>query len=211
MHVLVILAHPETSSLNARLAAEVMGGIEESGHSAEIADLAREGFDPRILPADLSFYRGAGPLPGDVSREQQRVEQADALVLVFPVYWWSMPSLLKGWIDRVFTQGWAFGSDERGKIIGLLRDRPVHILATASGSPGSYERHGYRQAIATQIDHGIFAFCGIGKATTHLLFGVEDGDAAVNAAHLKEARRIGATLFTRQNSGSPETLGPALP
>lgn len=196
MHALVILSHPEPQSFSAALAHAVVAGVEQEGHTAEIADLAAEGFDPRFNRDDLAAYRRKAADPEDVVREQRRIERADALVFVFPVYWWHMPALLKGWIDRVFSQGWAYDTDANNKTVGLLQPRPVHVLGVAGGSPGGYTRHGYDKAIATQIDHGIFAFSGLKNVTTQLLFEVENGDAALNKAHLDLARAIGTNAFS---------------
>jgi NAD(P)H dehydrogenase (quinone) len=108
MHALVVVAHPDPTSLSHSVGARIVDGISTSdqGHSAELADLAAEGFDPRFSAADLAVHRRHAPPPADVASEQGRIDRGDALVLVYPVYWWSMPALLKGWIDRVFANGW---------------------------------------------------------------------------------------------------------
>ena len=90
-------------------------------------------------------------LPDDVIAEQQRINRADALVLVYPIYWWSFPAQLKGWIDRVFTQGWAY--DERdGKLVKLLGHLPVHLIALGGADQRTYARYGYFGSMKTQID-----------------------------------------------------------
>ena len=90
-------------------------------------------------------------LPDDVNAEQQRINRADALVLVYPIYWWSFPAQLKGWIDRVFTQGWAY--DERdGKLVKLLGHLPVHLIALGGADQRTYARYGYFGSMKTQID-----------------------------------------------------------
>lgn len=79
-----------------------------------------------MIRPDLDLYHGdARALPDEVLREQQRVERADMLVFVFPIYWWSVPALLKGWFDRVLTVNWAYKVAEDGRIVGNLRDAPV--------------------------------------------------------------------------------------
>lgn len=122
--------------------------------------------------------------------EQTRLDRADALVLVYPVYWWSMPGLLKGWIDRVFANGWAY--EERGdgtteKKLGRLA---VHLVAIGGADLRTYARHGYFAAMRTQIDHGIFGYCGAPVVTSELLTGSEPP-----AAHLERARAIGQAIF----------------
>jgi len=192
---LVIVAHPEPASFGWVVAKETIRGIKDAGSEADIADLASEGFDPRISAADLAHYLGTAGLPNDVRREQARIDAADALILVFPVFWWSMPALLKGWIDRVFTSGWAYRVAADGTVEGGLRDCPERLLATGAGDGPGYDKHGYRAAIATQIEHGTLAFSGLHDVETHLLYDVESADASVRAAHLRTAYNVGRRPF----------------
>lgn len=193
MHALIVVAHPDTQSLSHCIAAQVAEGLSAAGHSPEIADLAAEGFDPRFSLADNTAYRNRAPRPADVVAEQARVDRADALVLVYPIYWWSMPGLLKGWIDRVFTNGWAYDYGDNGKVIKKLRGRRVHLIGVGAADAGTYERHGYFDAMKTQIDHGIFDYCGALVSTSEFLL---DADVQeVSAQHLISARAIGRKLF----------------
>ncbi len=182
MHTLVLYAHPEGSSLTASTAWNIAEGLIARGESAEVADIASEGFDPRITEADLAVVRGLGDAPSDVLREQERVERADALVIVHPVYWWSMPSLLKGWFDRVLTFGWAFGSENAT----ALADRDIHLVRLGGSSPETYETHGYRQAIRTGVEHGVFEFAGSPVASSHLVHSAPEG-VVTRAAEAVEA------------------------
>ncbi len=194
MHALVVVAHPDPGSLSHGIAAQVAEGVSLSapGASAELADLAAEGFDPRFGAADLAAHRREAPPPPDVVAEQARINRADALVLVYPVYWWSMPGLLKGWVDRVFTNGWAFDFLEGAGLVKKLRRLRVHLVALAGADAGTYARHGYLGAMRTQIDHGIFGYCGAHVARSELLFDAQSQDPA---AHLATARALGRTLF----------------
>jgi NAD(P)H dehydrogenase (quinone) len=98
MHALIIVAHPEPKSLTHSVVSGIAAGISMSGadHTLEIADPAAEGFDPRFTSTDVALRQLEVPAPADVIAEQQRIDRASSLVLVYPVYWWSMPSLLKG-------------------------------------------------------------------------------------------------------------------
>ncbi|MDD1041375.1 NAD(P)H-dependent oxidoreductase, partial [Pseudomonas sp. TNT2022 ID609] len=97
MHALVVVAHHDPSSLTHSLAAKLAEGLAHNGHKAEVVDLFAEGFNPLFGPADHAVHHGAAA-PADVLAEQARIDRSDALMLVYPVYWWSMPALLKGWI-----------------------------------------------------------------------------------------------------------------
>jgi NAD(P)H dehydrogenase (quinone) len=107
MHVLTILDHPNPTSFSAAVARHFIAGVKAAGHSAELADLHAEGFDPRWSMADIEGDDGAA-MPADVLNEQTRIARADAICLVFPLYWWGMPAMTKGWVDRVWTWGWAY-------------------------------------------------------------------------------------------------------
>ncbi|MGY2197361.1 NAD(P)H-dependent oxidoreductase [Pseudomonas gingeri] len=198
MHALIVVAHPEPHSLSHSLAACLGEGLTsaDAGHSFEIADLAAEGFDPRYSAGDLAVHRQHAAFPADVAAEHVRLERADALVLVFPVYWWSMPGLLKGWIDRVFANGWAFDFSLDGPFVKKLGRLQVHLVGVGGADPQTFERHGYAHAMKTQIDHGIFDYCGATVVTSSLLLNSESDDPQ---AHLDTARAIGRGLFAGAN------------
>jgi NAD(P)H dehydrogenase (quinone) len=116
-------------------------------------------------------------------------------VLVYPVYWWSMPALLKGWIDRVFSNVWAFDFTlQDGGMVKKLQHLKVHLVQLAGADADTYERHGYADAMKVQIDHGIFDFCGATVVTSELLFESETVEPAVL---LEKAQRIGAAVFAK--------------
>ncbi|MEU6269144.1 NAD(P)H-dependent oxidoreductase [Saccharopolyspora shandongensis] len=194
MRSLVVVAHPDPESLTHGLGSEVTAALSGDGRSAELVDLAAEAFDPRFTKADLLHYRGEGPTPPDVVREQARLDRAEQLVLVFPVYWWSMPALLKGWIDRVFINGWAFEYSPGGRLVPKLNQLSVHLLAVAGGDADGYERHGYTNALRTQIDHGIFGFCGASIASTRIVYDSETTPVEALAAEVNSTVEHVSTL-----------------
>ena len=192
MHALIVVAHHDPQSLTHSIAAQVAHGLRLSDHTSEIADLAAEGFDPRYSAADHRVHRERAAPPADVLAEQARIDRVDALVLVFPIYWWSMPGLLKGWIDRVFVNGWAIDYGPDTPVVKKLGHLHVHLLALGAADFSAYERHGYAQSMHTQIDYGIFDYCGAKVLTSDLLLDSESGSAE---AHLSTARTVGQGLF----------------
>jgi NAD(P)H dehydrogenase (quinone) len=197
MHALIVVSHPDSKSLTHSIARELAGGIGASdpAHSSEIADLTAESFNPNFTQADLDYFREKIPAPADVAAEQKRIDRADTLVLVYPIYWWSLPGLLKGWIDRVFANGWAYGTGADGKVGKKLRHLKVHLLAVGGGDAGTFERHGYFTAMKTQIDHGIFDYCGAQVVTSEFLLDSETQDPQI---HLQAARKLGERIFTAE-------------
>ncbi|MGI6246847.1 MAG: NAD(P)H-dependent oxidoreductase [Pseudochelatococcus sp.] len=194
MHALIVISHPRKDSFTHALATEVAQGVADAGqtHTVEIADLAAEGFNPSFSAQDHAYLKGEAELPADVIAEQERLERADAVVLVYPIYWWSFPALLKGWIDRVFTLDWAYGSGNDGKPVKRLGRFRFHLVGVGDSDIRTYARHGYWGAMKTQIDHGIFDYCGATVVTSEVLPTSEPG---FPAGHLETARRIGRKLF----------------
>ena len=188
MHVLAILAHPRRDSFSGAIFDGLCAGLTAAGHTVEVGDLYGEGFDPLMRAEDYAQFESL-PMPPDVLAEQERIERADALAFVFPVWWWSLPAMLKGWIDRVFSSGWAYDFTP-GHSRGLLRDRPTLLLCAAGSRESTYRKYGYDAAMRTQIDIGILGYCGIRDITTEFFYEVDD-DEASRPLHLERARRLG--------------------
>lgn len=195
MHVLIVVAHYDRQSLTQGIAKQLAKGIESagSGHRAEIVDLYAEGFNPVFTAADHAVHRKDGMIPSDVAAEHARINRADALVLVYPVYWWSMPALMKGWIDRVFVNGWAFDFSPKGGLEKKLGHLNVHLVGVGGADADTYARHGYSDAMKAQIDHGIFDYCGAPVRQSVLLLDSETQDPG---EHLEAARALGRKVLT---------------
>ncbi len=197
MHALIVVSHPDPGSLTHAVAERVCHGVQSATapgtHTIELADLAAEGFDPRFSEADVALHLKQAPPPADVAAEHARLARADALVLVYPVYWWSFPALLKGWIDRVFTQGYAYEEGAGGKLAKKLGHLQVHLLGIGGADAGTYGRRGYAGAMKTQIEHGIFDYCGARVASSGLLLQSSTQEAV--ASHLRAAQALGRSLF----------------
>lgn len=204
MHLLTVFAHPIRTSYPGAVMDAFHDPFIEAGCSADVLDLHTESFDPRFTEADHSHFWG-GPIPSGIADMHRRVEAADRLAFVFPVYWWSMPAMMKGWIERVFTGDWAYqygsGVADRGKepLHGLLPRVPTTLLGVGGSKQRTYDKYGYDQAMQTQLDVGIFAYCGITDVDSHLIYDVEGEHNAENrAAGLARARDI-ATAFVSPN------------
>ncbi|MDT8905460.1 MULTISPECIES: NAD(P)H-dependent oxidoreductase [Pseudomonas] len=203
MHALIVVAHHDPHSLTHGLAAKIAEGITlaHDTDTFEIADLAAEGFDPRFGFADHAVHHREALPPADVLAEQARIDRADALVLVYPIYWWSMPALLKGWIDRVFSNGWAFDFSLDKPFVKKLQRLKVHLVAVGGADADSFRRHGYDEAMTVQIDHGIFDYCGARVISSQRLLESETLDPA---AHLEAAQALGQRLFARSGETARE-------
>ncbi|MGK9546297.1 NAD(P)H-dependent oxidoreductase, partial [Salmonella enterica subsp. enterica] len=83
--------------------------------------------------------------------------------------------LLKGWVDRVFVNGWAIDYGPDTPVVKKLRHLQVHLLALGAADESAFDRHGYAKAMRTQIDYGIFDYCGAQVVTSKLLLDSESG------------------------------------
>lgn len=181
MHILIVTAHPDPESYTHAAVARLVGGVESvPGTTHEILELASSGFNPRFTGSDNDHFHGRRPTPADILEEQRRVDRADVLVLLFPLYWWSMPAVLKGWIDRVFVQGWAFIDDPDKGTTRLLVHLKGQVVAIGGADLRTYQRRGYLDALNAQIVQGIFEFCGMPVIGLDLLLptdqtGAEEG------------------------------------
>ncbi|MEI7466129.1 MAG: NAD(P)H-dependent oxidoreductase [Burkholderiales bacterium] len=204
MHILAVFAHPRRDAFTGALLDATLAGLADAGHTSETADLYREGFEPRFQVADGAQFTG-GPAPDDVLREQARVDRADALVFAFPVWWWSFPAVLKGWIDRVFTEGWAYRF-EPGLSRGLLRDRPTLLLGACGSRESTFRKYGYAEAMRVQLDVGILGYCGLRDVHTQLFYDVER-DAETRIEYLEQARTQGRNFFSAARQRRVPELG----
>lgn len=172
MRILVVVAHGRQGSLTKQAANAFAAAARAKRHEVELADLVEEHFDPVLLPADEPDWNDPSKVYSDaVRREMERIERNEATVMVFPVWWWSMPAILKGWIDRVWNHGWAYGA----------RNYPhqrVLMIAIAGSGREAYEKRGYDTAIRTQLHTGILEYCGVEKGELQILFGATEESGA---------------------------------
>ncbi|APG86418.1 NAD(P)H dehydrogenase (plasmid) [Sinorhizobium americanum CCGM7] len=165
MKVLVIYDHPRRSSFCGAVLDAFVSGMHEAGHLTEIADLRAEGFDPRLPPQDEpDWITGAKTCSPEVLSEQERVARNDALAFVFPVWWWSVPATTKGWIDRVWNYGWAYGDRK-------LTHQKALLLAVCASNAEQYAKRHYDSAMRTQLVQGVIDYCGIREGSLEFLHG----------------------------------------
>jgi len=134
MRVLVLHAHPNPESYNAALFRLVVGGLRAGGHEVDACDLHAEDFQPVLSRAERAGYHAIPANRSPVEAYIRRLEAAEALVLVYPVWNFGFPAILKGFLDRVFLPGVSF------RIVdGLVRPNLQHIsrlmVVTTYGGP----------------------------------------------------------------------------
>ena len=135
MKCLVVVAHPLPDRLTRSLARFAVERLEAAGHEVTVEDLYGSGFGAALTEAERRSYYADSFDATAVSGEAARLTEAEALVLVFPTWWYGFPAILKGWFDRVWAPGIAFDhASDFGPIKPRLKLR--HALAvTTLGSP----------------------------------------------------------------------------
>jgi NAD(P)H dehydrogenase (quinone) len=191
LHVLTILDHPDPNSFTAASGAQFMKGATTAGHTVELADLHTEGFDPRWSTVDIEGDASSTP-PPDIAAEQKRIARADAICLVFPLFWWGMPSMMKGWVDRVWTWGWAYDQLHDTEK-SLQKPRSGVLLIPAGARSDEMDAAGYHDALETAWTKGTFGYFGLSPRKIEVLHG-STGSARRRQALLERSYDIGLTL-----------------
>lgn len=160
MRVLLVLSHPLPESFNAAVAAAARETLTAAGHDVDFLDLYREDFDPRLQENERRGYFAVPYDTAGVADMVMRLERAEALVLVFPQWWFNFPAILKGYFDRVLAPGVAFDHDLAGGRIVPRLDKITHLIAlTTTGSPW-WAVHLYMgNPVKRLLKRGIGAFC----------------------------------------------------
>ncbi|MDR2785810.1 MAG: NAD(P)H-dependent oxidoreductase [Treponema sp.] len=129
MRVLIVYAHPSEDSFTANIRDSFIRGLESAGHSFVLSDLYKMNFRTDLSEEEYrreAYYRDDLPVPADVAAEQEKINASDAIVFISPLFWSDVPAKLKGWFDRVWTYGFAYG-ESAGKNAGsggVVRTKP---------------------------------------------------------------------------------------
>jgi NAD(P)H dehydrogenase (quinone) len=116
-------------------------------------------FNPVLTSSDFDAVK-ENNTPYDILKEQEYITDADYIWIIFPIWWTSMPAILKGYIDRVFLSGFAYRM-EGDYPEGLLTDKQVIIINSMGMSHEDYDKDGIFKALELTIDKGIFGFSGM--------------------------------------------------
>ncbi|MFJ4172620.1 NAD(P)H-dependent oxidoreductase [Microbacterium sp. NPDC089696] len=204
-----IHAHPQDASFNARLFRDGVEALSRD-HDVEITDLYAQGFDPVLGAADLGQPHGregnvvdlmgeayaAGQVPADVVEEQRKLAAADLVVLQFPLWWYGPPAILKGWFDRVLTNGFAYGTADPDTGIplrygdGPLVGRRALVIVTAGEDDRSIGNRGISgdiDSLLFPLTHGTLWYTGIESLDLHV---VHDADGLTVEGIDRESARL---------------------
>lgn len=191
MRMAVICGHPRDGSLCEGLAEAYADAALAAGHPVKLLRLHELDFDPN--------ERGQ-PLEPSLEAVQQEILDADHLVFVFPVWWGSVPALLKGFLDRVFRPDFAFREREEGGWDGLLGGRTADLLVTMD-TPQWVFRTVLGAPAVRAVRDATLGFCGIKRARTILMGPVRGSTPATRSRWLDEAAQSGREAETWHRTG----------
>ncbi|PWK71771.1 putative NADPH-quinone reductase [Aminobacter sp. AP02] len=160
MNCLVVLSHPLPESLNRHFADTAIQELTSAGHKVTLLDLYAKGFDPRLSVAERGSYYGERFEAGALMSHAAALREAEVLVLIFPTWWFGLPAMLKGWIDRVFSPGIAFDhASDFGPIRPLLYKLRHVVAITTLGSPRWVDRLVMGRPVRRILKWGVFKAC----------------------------------------------------
>ncbi|AOI75349.1 MULTISPECIES: NAD(P)H-dependent oxidoreductase [Burkholderia] len=236
MNVLIVYAHPEPRSLNGALRDFTVGHLEAAGHTVQVSDLYAMNWkavldandvtdrapDARFDPSlDSKRAFEAGTQSEDIAREQDKLKWADAVILQFPLWWFSMPAIMKGWFERVYAYGFAYGVGEHSDTHwgdrygeGSLAGKRAMVVVTTGGWEPHYSPRGINGPIDDllfPIQHGVLYYPGFDVLPPFVIYRTGKMNAArfdttctALGQRLDDLWTTPPIPFRRQNAGDYE-------
>lgn len=141
MKVLIIYAHPSKKSFTYQILLNLEKGILTGGHELEISDLYAQDFQSDMSEEEYNregFSKLEMPISKEVVLEQKKLDNADVVIFLYPVWWSDCPAKLKGWFDRVYTVGYAYGYDETASSSSKMTTKKNGIVICTAGHPNEF-------------------------------------------------------------------------
>lgn len=199
MNVLIILAHPEPKSFNGALYQTAIDTLRRQGHEIKTSDLYRMQFNPISDRHNFTTVKDATFLKlgmeeiyatehdgfvSAIKTEQEKLEWCDLVIWQFPLWWFSVPAILKGWTDRVFAAGKIYGAGRIPYVSGKFKGKKAMLSITTGSPDGHYLEdgpYGDINGILKPIHRGIFEYVGFSVLKPQLNYAV---------AHITDAERV---------------------
>lgn len=178
MNIFIVHAHPEPQSFTASMLKTAVEDFTRAGHSVEVSDLYAMQWNPVASPADFGsrkkedylvyaleqrYNYEAATIAPDIAAEIEKIKKADLIIFNFPLYWFSVPAILKGWIDRVLVSGFCYGG-LRFYDNGGLKGKKAMLSFTLGGREhmfGDDAIHGDLDTMLRPLLRGTLAYVGL--------------------------------------------------
>lgn len=185
MHILIVHAHNEPQSFNSAMKNLAVEELHAQGHDVEVSDLYAMGWNPIASAADFGSRANSKyltyaleqrhnhsqhTLVPDIQEELSKLLKADLVIFNFPIYWFSMPAIMKGWIDRVLISGVCYGG-KRFYDQGGLAGKKAMLAITIGGQPHMLVEdgvHGELNDMLRPILRGTLAYTGMTVLPTYV-------------------------------------------
>lgn len=212
MRVFVVHAHPEPKSFNGALTDTATQTLCAAGHEVTVSDLYAMGWDPvsdrrnfttRLDPeyfkqqAEEQHAASHDGFARDVQQEQEKLLGCDVLILQFPLWWFGLPAILKGWVDRVFAAGGRIYGGGKWYDRGVFAGKRALCSTTIGGTAAMFGERGLSGSldkILFPIHHGMFAFTGFQVVQPFVVHAPARMTAAERGAELERYRSYLLTL-----------------
>ena len=163
MQCLIVVAHPLADSLCGELARTAEAALRRAGHEVQVENLYDSGFAPALTAPERQSYYGAAYDAAAVQAQVERLLWAEAIVWVFPTWWFGFPAMLKGWFDRVWGPGIAYDhASDLGPIRPRLNRLRHALCVTTLGSPWWVDRFVMRRPVRRVLKTALLGTCAPG-------------------------------------------------
>jgi NAD(P)H dehydrogenase (quinone) len=204
MNVLIVFAHPEPRSFGRALLERSVETLRSEGHEVAVSDLYAMGFNPVASASDFTERRFPDALQydreqklssqrktfaPDIQAELDKLLACDLVILQFPLWWFSVPAIMKGWIDRVFVNGTVYGSGGKRFDNGGLKGRKAMLTVTTGCFPEMMEPDGLlgdRDVVLWHLHHGTFGYSGLSVLPPFVAWSIQYTDDDRRKAYLDE-------------------------
>ena len=184
MRIYVLLGHPDAGSFNGAIANTYAEAARAAGHEVRQQNLGELKFEPVLHHG----YQTIQPLEPDLLEAQNNITWCERWVLVYPIWWGSVPGLLKGFFDRVLYSGFAYRYHQTDPMWdGLLKGRSAHIFTT-SDAPNIWTLLAYRNSDLGTVKNATLGFCGVRPVKVTRFDRMKDSTAALRTKYLERTR-----------------------
>lgn len=188
--IVIINGHPDREAFNFGVAEAYKQGATASGAELQEIVIADLQFNPNLKYG----YRQRTELEPDLLEAWEKIQWADHLVWIHPVWWGGLPAITKGFVDRLFLPGLAFRYRENSVFWDkLLTGKSAHIITTLD-QPGWYYRLAFGRPSVNQLRRSILKFCGISPVKVTYLGIIKTSDPAKRTTWLKKVNTMGQKL-----------------